>query len=132
MLANRVLILVREVLLQCIPLFKMPSQSQYDWLPDHPTSHMTIMGSHSPFLGTLASLQVAYDLGRRLEDAPGNNSAEKLHHFVFPQHPLKGYEDEEILRQWSICSMAYMDNIRHNVTDQLVREDPRPLCVPSP
>ena len=132
MLANRVLILVREVLVQYIPLFKMPSQTQYDWLPDHPTSHMTIMGSHSPFLGTLASLQVAYDLGRRLEDAPGNNSAEKLHHFVFPQHPLKGYEDDEILRQWSICNRVYMDNIRHNVTDQLVREDPRPPCVLSP
>ena len=113
----------------CVHSFKMSLQSQYDWLPDHSSSHMSIMGSHSPFLGTLASLQVAYDLGRRLEDAPGSNSAEKLHHFVFPQHPLKGYENEEILKIWSICSMVYMDNSHHNVTDQLVREDPRPLCV---
>ena len=34
MLANRVLILEREVLVQYIPLFKMPSQTQYDWLPE--------------------------------------------------------------------------------------------------
>ena len=87
------------------------------------------MGSQSPFLGTLASLQVAYDLGRRLEDAPGSNSAEKLHNFVFPQHPLKGYENEEILKIWSICNMADMENIHRNVADQLLSEDPRPLRV---
>ena len=118
-----------KLCLPCVPSFKMSLHSQYDWLPDHSSSHMNIMGSHSPFLGTLASLQVADDLGRRLEDAPGSNSAEKLHHFVFPQHPLKGYENEEILKAWSICNMAYMGSIHRNVADQLVREDPRPLCV---
>ena len=80
-------------------------------------------------MGTLADLQVAYDLGRRLEDAPGSNSAEKIYHFVFPHHPLKGYENEEILKTWSICNMVYMENIHRNVADQLFSEDPCLLRV---
>ena len=120
-----------KLCLPCVPSFKMSLHSQYDWLPDHSSSHMNLMGSHSPFLGTLANLQVAYDLGRRLEDAPGSNSAEKIYHLVFPQHPLKGYENEEILKIWSICNMVYMENIHRNVADQLFSEDPCLLRVQS-
>ena len=84
---------------------------------------MNLKGGHTPFLGTLAELQVAYDLGRRLEDAPGSNSAEKIYHFVFPHHPLRGYENEEMLKTGSICNKVYWENTHRNVADQVFCED---------
>ena len=84
---------------------------------------MKLGRGHSPSLGTLADLQVAYDLGRRLKDAPGSNSAERIYRFVFPHHPLRGYENEEILKTWSICNKLYLENIHRNVADQLFCDD---------
>ena len=95
---------------------------KYDWLPDHSSSHMNLRGGHSRFLGILVELQVAYDRGRRLEDAPGSDSAEKMYHFVFPQHPLRGYEDNETLKNWSICSKVHLENMHRNIADHLLCE----------